>query len=151
MTHDEEIIKEATEIYEKNENGGALVGDLLRIIKSQKAEVERFEKEQKALLLTIERARKERVRIQTILVNFMDEIYVFGNKNNVDTNSFAQIAILGSERDSAVKQIKSEAYREFAEKLKKEVAHIPAWGRVAEKKIDNTLKELTESKNDLEG
>ena len=40
MTHDEEIIKEATEIYEKNQNAGALVGDLLRIIKSQKSEID---------------------------------------------------------------------------------------------------------------
>jgi hypothetical protein len=48
-------------------------------------------------------------------------------------------------------EAKSEAYREFAEKLKKEVVNIPAWGRVAEKKIDNLVKELTESKNDLEG
>lgn len=44
MTHDEEIIQEATEIYEKNQNAGALVGDLLRIIKSQSAEIERLKK-----------------------------------------------------------------------------------------------------------
>ena len=31
--------------------------------------------------------------------------------------------------------------------MKEKVAHIPVWGAVAEKKIDTTLKELTE-KND---
>ena len=43
-----------------------------------------------------------------------------------------------------VEEIKSEAIKEFAERLKKEVAHIPAWGSVAEKKIDNLVKEMTE-------
>lgn len=149
MTYDEEIIKEATEIYEKNQNAGALVGDLLRIIKSQKAEIERLQTEEKALLITIEKMRNEIRRLQNILVNFMDEIYAFGNKNNVDTNSFAQVAVLGNERDSVVKQIKSEAYRKFAERLKKEALVDSGFEVLQLGTIDNLTKELT--KNDAEG
>lgn len=37
--------------------------------------------------------------------------------------------------------------KEFAERLKNEVAHIPAWGRVAEKRINELLKELTGNDN----
>lgn len=41
---------------------------------------------------------------------------------------------------------RAEAIKEFAERLKAEVSHIPAWGSVAEKKIDNLVKEMTEQK-----
>ena len=40
----------------------------------------------------------------------------------------------------------ADAYDEFAERLKEDVAHIPAWGRVAAKKIDNLCKKLKEEK-----
>ena len=149
---DEEIIQEATEAVEKGLDAGYAVEPLLRIVKSQKAEVERLQAEEKALLITIEKMRNEIRRLQNILVNFMDEIYAFGNKNNVDTNRFAQVAVLGNERDSVVKQIKSEAYREFADLLKSK-ADRGFWQEhsyVDTEDIDNTLKELTE-KNDLEG
>ena len=32
--------------------------------------------------------------------------------------------------------------KEFAERLKGKVAHIPAWGAVAKRKIDNLLEEM---------
>ena len=91
--------------------------DAIAIIKKQKAEIERLQKEEKALLITVEKMRNEIRRLQNILVNFMDEIYEWGNKNNVDTNTFAQIAVLGNEKDIVVKQIKTEAIKEFAEKI----------------------------------
>lgn len=65
----------------------------------------------------IERLQAEIERLRYILVNFMGEIFEWGNKNDVDTRIFAQIAILGKEKDEAVKQIKSEARKEFAERL----------------------------------
>ena len=40
--NDYEIIKEATETYEKNLNAGCYVGDLLNIIKRQNAEINRL-------------------------------------------------------------------------------------------------------------
>lgn len=98
-----------------------------------KAEVERLNNEEKALLYTVEGMRKERRRLQTILVNFMDEVYEWGNKNNVDTNNFAQIAILGIERDSAVQQIKYEARKEFGELIKQSTT---------DKSIDELLEEM---------
>ena len=107
------------------------------------AEIERLQKEEKALLITVEKMRNEIIRLQNILVNFMDEIYEWGNKNNVDTNTFAQIAVLGNERDSVVKQIKSEAYMEFADKAKEATFHY------YDSEIDDVAKELTE-KNDKE-
>lgn len=45
---------------------------------------------------------------------------------------------------ASIKRLKSEAIKEFAERLKEEVSHIPAWGKVAEKKIDKLVKEMTE-------
>lgn len=48
--------------------------------------------------------------------------------------------------DSQIPMFEAEAIKEFAERLKEEVAHIPAWGAVAEKKIDNLVKEMTERK-----
>ena len=77
MTYDEEIILEATEAYEKNLSAGCYVGDLLRIIKSQKAEIERLRKETK---MTIDSIRKLAVE--------------------------------------SIESAKTEAYMEFAERLK---------------------------------
>ena len=42
IMNDYEIIKEATETYEKNLNAGCYVGDLLNIIKRQNAEINRL-------------------------------------------------------------------------------------------------------------
>ena len=117
-------------------------------IVEQQAEIERLQIEQKALLSLTEKARKEIARIQTILINFMDEVYAFGNKNNVDTNSFAQIAILGAERDSAVQQIKAEAIKEFAERVKEkcDVLKFDEPFACSLYIIDNLVKEMTEQK-----
>ena len=49
--------------------------------------------------------------------------------------------------ENDVQTAKAEAVKEFAERLKAEVSHIPAWGSVAEKKIDNLVKEMTEEKD----
>lgn len=44
--------------------------------------------------------------------------------------------------EQAYKNGYKDGAKKFAKRLKEEVAHIPAWGRVAEKKIDNLLKEM---------
>ena len=112
----------------------------------------------KAALDLINRQKAEIDRLRYILVNFMGELFDWGNKNGVDTGIFAQTAILGKEKDDAVKQIKSEAYREFAERVKqisKEVI-VPYiadtsiqehktgvfWYRAED--FDNLVKEMTE-------
>lgn len=174
MTEDEKIIQEATEAVTKGIPCAFYVPLLLDVINRQKAEIvnrteeyndmlEQRNKVEEALeimtmdvnSLTSERdALQEMVaeqkaeieRLRYILVNFMGEIFDWGNKNGVDTRIFAQTAILGKEKDGAVKQIKSEAYREFAEKVKAK-ADRGFWQEhsyVDTEDIDNTLKELTE-------
>lgn len=120
------------------------------------------------ILNIINRQKAEIDRLRYILVNFMGEIFDWGNKNGVDTRIFAQTAILGKEKDGAVKQIKSEAYREFAERFKYFVLHedieivdckctdyqnyvngANQFRHQVKNGIDTTLKELTESKNDF--
>lgn len=46
------------------------------------------------------------------------------------------------ERLDAFERGKSKGRKVFAERLKNKVAHIPAWGAVAEAKIDNLLEEM---------
>lgn len=59
-----------------------------------------------------------------------------------DTCPMDFCGILCRYSEELIAKAKTEAYNELAERLKEEVAHIPAWGRVAEKKIDNLLKEM---------
>ena len=115
----------------------------LQITEKQQAEIERLQKEEKALLITVEKMRNEIRRLQNILVNFMDEIYEWGNKNNVDTNIFAQIAVLGNEKDIVVTQIKAEAIKEFWERLKLKKAALDSWVVYIESG-DNLVNELTQ-------
>jgi hypothetical protein len=86
----------------------------------------------------------------------MGEIFDWGNKNGVDTRIFAQTAILGKEKDGAVKQIKSEAIKEFAERLKQSAFDCDVsfgYGKehytnaVAVIEIDNLVKEMVGEKD----
>ena len=47
--------------------------------------------------------------------------------------------------NAEIEKAKAEGVKEFAERLKAEVAHIPAWGAIAIKKIDNLVAEMTET------
>lgn len=77
-----------------------MMSDALDLIKRQQAEIE---------------------RLKSILIKFLDEINIFGNKHNIDTTNFSLIPILEEEKNNLVKQIKSEARKEFAERLHKEL------------------------------
>lgn len=55
-------------------------------------------------------------------------------------NSYSQVDLESLEK--FLNHIRVEAIKEFADRFKKEVAHIPAWGSVAEKKIDNLVAEM---------
>lgn len=130
--------------------------DALDLINRKDAVIFNLNKENSALKLkndeflkSNEKAKAEIDRLRYILVNFMGEIFDWGNKNGVDTRIFAQTAILGKEKDGAVKQIKSEAYREFADKLAGAFnKDINLYGRctlsAVALKINTTLKELTD-------
>ena len=99
----------------------------------------------------INRQQAEIERLQSILVRFLDEMSEWGNKNNVDTTNFSIIPIAESEKESLVKQLKSEAIKEFIEKLKeKKHIAIPFDGypvdeddwAIYKEDIDETYKEM---------
>lgn len=73
-----------------------------------------------------ERLTQETTRLQNIVLRFLEEMIIFGNKNNIDTTNFSFIPILESESESIVKQlkaeIKTESYKECIERAKKELA-----------------------------
>ena len=119
LIHEVELAEEFGDVHSMMIQIG-LIKDTLDLVKRQKAEIE---------------------RLRHILVNFMGEIFEWGNKNDVDTRIFAQIAILDKEKDEAVKQIKAEAIKEFAERLKKiaiEKGSVP----IVFVDIDNLVKEM---------
>ena len=137
MTDD--IIQEATEAYEQGRDAGYAVGELLRIIKNQKVEIDILIRKKKTLRDEIAEQQAEIERLQKQL------------KEGIDLS------------DDVFKIVKSEAYREFADKVKKisKEVTVPyiADTTIQEHKtgmfwytaegFDNLLKELTE-KNDKE-
>lgn len=124
-------------------------------------EVEIIEAYQRAMKHNdlIKRQKAEIERLKHILVSFMSEVENWEHKYGVDTSNIPKIAVLGTEKENCIKQVKSEAYREFWMKLRTHGHKMMGsdWsGEFCAKAIlvedgDNLLKELTESKNDLEG
>lgn len=108
---DNEIIQEATEAVEKNLNAGVYVGDLLRIIKEKNAEVEKLNVELVGMRGACEsykihydnaQAEIERLQNDRIVIQLDDEILLKDFKTEVKKE---------------INTIKSEAYREFADKI----------------------------------
>ncbi len=124
----------------------------LDLINRQKAEIERVQKDLEEAAVTIHDAAKryseykkliqcqkeEIERLQSILLKFVREINIFENKHNIDTSDFSLIPILENEKNSIVKQIKAEAIKEFAERLKK-LRQMPL---ITSSDIDNLVKEM---------
>ena len=107
--------------------------DLKIEVEQQKADIDfykersnKYEAQVEVLKEQTHQQKAEIERLRHILVNFMGEIFEWGNKNDVDTRIFAQIAILDKEKDEAVKQIKAEAIKEFAERLIHEIVNRPS-------------------------
>ena len=101
----------------------------------------------KNAIALINRQQAEIERLQSILIRFLNEMSEWGNKNNVDTTNFSIIPIAESEKESIVKQLKADAIKEFAERLKKMSiisGDIPGWRDVTtnEMDIDNLVKEM---------
>ena len=112
-----------------------------------KERANKYEAQVEVLKEQTHQQKAEIERLRHILVNFMGEIFEWGNKNDVDTRIFAQIAILDKEKDEAVKQIKAEAIKEFAERLKKKAGifqyHYKGLIKaVRVEKIDNLVNEM---------
>lgn len=148
MTYDEEIIKEATEIYEKNENGGALVGDLLRIIKSQKAEIEKKDTEIDILI-----RKKEALRDEiSELTAEIERLTILCTEQNEEISRLQKVrANILNVMKEKISQIQSEAYREFAKLVNRRLNSNTPRGAYLYNIMKDVEKELTESKNDFEG
>lgn len=139
--------------------------DAFEFIKNSKASIDKYidiicKKEDMEQLISRERqqyydelqlAKAEIERLQSILLKFVREINNFENKHNIDTSDFSLIPILEEEKNNLVKQIKAEAIKEFAERLKAETIEVDVsygYGRehyteaVAVIVIDNLVKEM---------
>jgi len=150
MTYDEEIILEATEAYEKNLSAGCYVGDLLRIIKSQKATIERqCEAIQQGYVLANEQKTEiERLHIEGLQINktFMDfvnkqiakAIKEFADKCHADIHQALE-SNYKAKNEALSKYGKDDGFVGFLDGKILALRGIDDF-------IDTTLKELTESK-----
>ena len=119
-----------------------MLDDAIDLINRQKAEIKNLNRAIKNFKATKERQRAEIERLQHILVSFMSEVENWDYKYNIDTSHIPQIAVLGTEKGNILKQIKSEAYKEFAERLKKKGNMSKDGIIVVDYQIDNLLEEL---------
>ena len=129
---DSEIIREATEVFEKNSGAGCYVGDLLRIINRQQAEID-------ILIRKKETLRDEVAELQAEIERLREENTALDGANVLLTVT--------------LQNARAEAIKEFAERLKENEIDIDVsygFGRehytkaVATIVIDNLVKELTE-------
>ena len=111
-----------------------LIEDALDLINRQKAEIEKLTTElvgmrgaANSYKMHYDNAQAEIKELKMVIEAINDTIYPLPFETDFD---------------KAIKTAKAEAIKEFAERLKEEIVQIPAWGRVAEKKIDNLVKEM---------
>jgi hypothetical protein len=62
-------------------------------------------------------AKAEIERLHSILLSFTDEVHTWSNKKGYDTTELSLISILGESKNIKA-NIKAEAYKEFAERVK---------------------------------
>ena len=134
-------------VYHETYNASCVVRlmrDALDLINRQKAEIKNLNRAIKNFKATKERQRAEIERLQHILVSFMSEVENWDYKYNIDTSHIPQIAVLGTEKGNILKQIKSEAYKEFAERLKGKSYYAENFKDliIDAEDIDNLVKEL---------
>ena len=123
-------------------------GELTRLYKQvteQKAELSKKDTEIDILIRKkndaydeIAELKAEVERLQKIIVGFMDEAGTWSNKYDVDISNILKLPLLAKEDFNIKNKIKTEAIKEFAEKLKKRTWDITY--------IDNLVKEMTEGK-----
>ena len=148
----DDIIQEATEAYEQGRDAGYAVGELLRIIKNQTVEIDILIRKKKTLRDEIAEKDAHIAGLQKVNAEMFDTI---GEK-------YAEIERLRSELRVSSEalfnayatgnKIKSEAYTEFAERLKvKKAIYYCKCGRdinttgIINLNIDNLLKKMTEN------
>ena len=92
----------------------------------------------------INRQQAEIERLQKIIVGFMDEVGTWSNKYNVDISNIHKLPLLAKEDWNIRHKIKSEAIKEFAERLKNEAFIDRGFEVLQSGTIDNLVKEMTE-------
>lgn len=156
--NNEQIIQEATEAVEKGLPCAYLVPHLLEVAKNQKLEIEILIRKKEALRDEIAEKDAEIERLKEEVEHFKlknSELFKL-NKNVADAAESLQadkIIAQRHEKDARelykqavlqLKTVKSEAYREFAEKVKtKKFTHKNFGELVYVEDIDTTLNELT--------
>ena len=79
------------------------------------------ESEMMSLILAVQTLNCQKAeieRLQKIIVGFMDEVGTWSNKYDVDISTIHKLPFLAKEDFNIKNKIKSEAYKEFAEKFK---------------------------------
>lgn len=142
VTHDEEIIQEATEIYEKNQNAGALVGDLLRIIKSQKAEIEKKDTEIDILIRKKHALRDEISELTAEIERLSDRNHKCIYLSDDETTEFCVDGACPEFETKAM--IKTKAYRKFVMRALRKIGFVEHTNATVRGHINKTYEELME-------
>ena len=123
--------------------------ETLNLIKRLQAENEGLQTTKKLNKKQITELKQHILKLQHILISFMNEVENWEHKHNIDTSKIPQIAVLGTEKGNIIKQIKSEARKELAERLRDELGEeliyeqYPFVGCA----IDNILEEMEQEEN----
>ena len=114
-------------------------GYALDLFNRLKAENELLQTTKKLDKKQITELKQHILKLQHILISFMNEVENWEHKHNIDTSKIPQIAVLGTEKGNIIKQIKSEARKEFAERLKKKIVQE---FYIDEGDVNNLLEEM---------
>ena len=141
--------------YEQCENDEQLVKYTLDLIKRKDAVIEQKDIEIDILIKKKEALRDEICELQAENERYEKTVGTLATKKdgtviatlNGNKTEYIPKKLHKIFKNMAVNRAKSEAIKEFAERLKEQVSHIPAWGSVADKKIDNLVKEMVGEKD----
>ena len=122
----------------------SLAKDALNLINSQKAEKQAMLDYIRCLEEENKKQKAEVERLQKIIVGFMDEVGTWSNKYDVDISNIYKLPILAKEDFNIRNKIKSEARKEFWEKLKQKFQSIKYFPPSACITGDKILKEMEE-------
>lgn len=115
-----------------------LINDQHGIINCQGAVIESLREQLDGETVNNMKLGHEIERLRHILISFMNEIESYEQKSGVYLSNLPKIIVAGTEKENVVKQIKSEAINEFAERVKQEINFpLAVW-----KVFDNLVKEM---------
>ena len=118
---DEQIIKAWDILAKIDFFGGQRAGRELwsdKPVDVQNEDLKNFSEDVAFIKDFINRQKAEIERLQKIIVGFMDEVGTWSNKYDVDISNIHKLPLLAKEDWNIRHKIKSEAIKEFAERLK---------------------------------